>query len=181
MKSKKYSFYKIPVLLQKALIIFMLLLGLMVGFCADAAPISGFAGDVSVSSNPEPILTLVTPEGKVRLTLAQVEARPMVETTLAMRGFDVGSYQGVRLTDLLAAYHLADSARLRLVALDGYVISLTLEDLKVYPSVLATRFEGLPIDIAHKGPLMLLWPSLDNDKAAEWRWIWNLVEIGPKK
>jgi hypothetical protein len=160
-------------------LILSLIGGLPLADAALAASITPYAGVLSPANAQNAVITITTPTGKTTATLADIETLPLVETKIDITGFDTGMYQGVRLIDFLKKYHLDAIPVLRFGALDAYSISITPEDVKNNAVVLATRFNGAPLDPGNKGPIMLLWPDLAGDKATQGLWIWSISEVGP--
>ena len=88
------------------------------------------------------------------------------------------TYTGILMTDLSKYIGASASAKtIHMVALDDYAVDVTFEDIKKWPTLLATRTNGAYMDIESSGPTRIIFPnhsySVDpvifNDS-----WIWNL-------
>lgn len=80
------------------------------------------------------------------------------------------NWQGVTIDDLLAAAGLSEApAPYVLVECDGgYTTNLPAEDLAEGKGMIATRYEGQPLEAEHGGPARLLVPHLYFWKSAKW-------------
>jgi DMSO/TMAO reductase YedYZ molybdopterin-dependent catalytic subunit len=80
------------------------------------------------------------------------------------------NWQGVTIDDLLAAVGLSEPpAGYVLVECDGgYTTNLPAEDLVEGKAMIATRYEGQPLEAEHGGPARLLVPHLYFWKSAKW-------------
>jgi DMSO/TMAO reductase YedYZ molybdopterin-dependent catalytic subunit len=80
------------------------------------------------------------------------------------------NWQGVTIDDLLAACGLSEPpAPYVLAECDGgYTTNLPVEDLIEGKAMIATRYEGQPLEPEHGGPARLLVPHLYFWKSAKW-------------
>jgi DMSO/TMAO reductase YedYZ molybdopterin-dependent catalytic subunit len=80
------------------------------------------------------------------------------------------NWQGVTIDDLLAACGLSEPpAPYVLAECDGgYTTNLPVEDLIEGNAMIATRYEGQPLEPEHGGPARLLVPHLYFWKSAKW-------------
>jgi DMSO/TMAO reductase YedYZ molybdopterin-dependent catalytic subunit len=80
------------------------------------------------------------------------------------------NWQGVTIDDLLAACGLSEPpAPYVLAECDGgYTTNLPVEDLIEGKAMIATRYEGQPLEAEHGGPARLLVPHLYFWKSAKW-------------
>ena len=80
------------------------------------------------------------------------------------------NWQGVTIDDLLAASGLSEPpAPYVLAECDGgYTTNLPVEDLIEGKAMIATRYEGQPLEPEHGGPARLLVPHLYFWKSAKW-------------
>jgi hypothetical protein len=157
------------------------LLTATIGASARAADIEPLQGSLPVVAAAAPILTIKAGGRSIPLTLAAIERLPLKQSTLNT-GFGLsGTFQGVLLTDLMAAYGLTGAERLGIRAGDDYAISVKAAEIAASPGFLATRFDGKPITDPNKGPLLLLWPAQDEDllagRVAGTEWVWSVNEI----
>ncbi|WP_432720933.1 molybdopterin-dependent oxidoreductase [Jeongeupia wiesaeckerbachi] len=127
------------------------------------------------------VLQLGSGETQRALTLADLEALPHYKVTVSLIWGEQGTFQGIKLNDLLRRYGLSNSATLRFSAADRYTLDIGAADWRQRDPLIATRFEMRELTIRQKGPLRLLWPdetaSLESTRGM--LWIWNLVSIKP--
>lgn len=135
------------------------------------------AGSASV-----PVLSIATPEGTVKLSLADLEGLGMhrVET----RTFwpeDDGSYAGPLLSKVLERAGLDKAAFIRVRARDGFSQVIPRQDWERWPVILATQRDGKPMTARHKGPLRIIYPRNTapelEDAVYRLRWVWLVVSI----
>ncbi len=114
------------------------------------------------------------------LTLSDIEKLPMHQTMLRTPWGMNGAYQGVLLSDFLAAYKLDVKSELVITALDRYVSNITADKLRGR-AFLATRFSGKPIPQTARGPLILLWPDEEESVLklgmAPHSWVWSISQF----
>jgi len=78
-------------------------------------------------------------------------------------------FAGVATQDLLAEVRPRASARFALIkSYDGYTTSLPIDYLDEPDSLLATHWNGAPLERAHGGPVRLVVPALYFWKSAKW-------------
>lgn len=94
------------------------------------------------------------------------------------------TYAGVLMSDLMDAIGVASSAReAHMVALNDYEVVVTVEQLKKWPVLLATRADGQTISIEDGGPSRIIFPNhafpelTQNRFTYEPLWIWNLKTV----
>lgn len=151
-----------------------------------------WAADIEAVGKPLPtlankdkqVLTLTHAGMTYRLSLADIERLPLYQTRLTTQWGMSGTFQGVLMNDLLKAYKLTDAKRLSISALDNYDSTLTMREFQSSPGFLATRLDGKAIPLDNKGPLILLWPSKEQDalqgKATMTSWVWSISSIDAK-
>jgi hypothetical protein len=148
-----------------------------------AGTISRFEGLLAPAEDGK-LLDVHGPEGSRSLDRAELERFPLWQSTLKTAWGQSGTFQGVLLNDLLAAYQITGFTRLRISASDGYVIFVTPGEIAAATGLIATRLDGAPISVSDKGPLLLLWPEQESAAFAGGNalatWVWGLVEIGRK-
>lgn len=81
------------------------------------------------------------------------------------------TYQGVQVATLLAALAV-EGTHVRFIALDDYVVDLSSTELA--DGLLATREDGLPIDIPSGGPLRLVFVGDSSTARNTDMWIWSI-------
>lgn len=143
-----------------------------------AAEIIPLQGSLAPAMSKEVVLTLSSGDKSFALTLADIERLPVQQTTLKTPWGLSGTFQGVLVRDLMAAYQLKASKRIVLGALDNYVAGISKGELDGSPAFFATRFNGKPIALENRGPLILLWPGKDEaalqGKATASSWTWSI-------
>ncbi|MFC4456254.1 molybdopterin-dependent oxidoreductase [Deinococcus sonorensis] len=138
---------------------------------------------VAASADQTVLLTLRGPGGQRRYTRAQLEALPAVR----YRAFQPQlkqdfEYVGVPLRDLAALVGLTGQP-LQLQASDNFSTTIQPNDYQDHPVMLAYQADGHPIDIQQKGPLLAVFPNLDEparfpNPVYGSRWAWYVERIG---
>lgn len=135
----------------------------------------------AVAGKDKPLLTLTHAGLTHRLSLADLERLPMYQTRLTTQWGMSGMFQGVLMSDLLKTYRMTDAKRLSISALDNYDSTLAMREFQTSAGFLATRLDGKPIPPDNKGPLILLWPSREEDalqgRATMSSWVWSISSI----
>jgi len=152
-----------------------------------AAMTAGVASDAS-AANSRTILTVTgsvgadasANEGKTkveydRAALKAVGASTLETTTPWTKG--VVRFEGVAMKDLLE--HLgAEGETLNATALNGYSISVPMDELFEYPVLLAYEMDGKAMSVRDKGPLWLIYPRDQFDRFMSeehnYKWIWQI-------
>ena len=147
-----------------------------------AAEIMPLNSELSPAQNLQAILAIHTNGKSTKLTLADIERLPMKKTSLQTKWGMSGTFQGVLLSDLMAAYHFdKDAKRFVFGTTDSYVAGLSREEIYGSPAFLATRLDGRAIPMNDKGPLILLWPSkaeaVLQGRALASSWVWSVTSI----
>jgi DMSO/TMAO reductase YedYZ molybdopterin-dependent catalytic subunit len=79
------------------------------------------------------------------------------------------TWEGVTIDDVFAAANITPpSAYLLARSYDGYETNLPVADLVGGKAMIATRFDGMPLEAEHGGPARLLVPHLYFWKSAKW-------------
>ena len=79
------------------------------------------------------------------------------------------SWEGVRIDDLFTAASITPPSEYLLArSFDGYETNLPVADLRGDLAMIATRFDGKPLEAEHGGPARLLVPHLYFWKSAKW-------------
>jgi hypothetical protein len=139
---------------------------------------------IAVSRSTEPVLTVMTPGGPRRFSLADLEGTGLYQvTTSTFWPNNDGTYEGPLLSNVLKRSGLADAAAVRISALDGFSQVMPQKDWRQWPVLLATRRDGQPLSISNKGPLRVIYPrdmapELD-DSMYRLRWVWLVNSIEP--
>lgn len=131
-----------------------------------------------------PLLTLETPQGEAQQTfnLQQIESAGLVQVSLDLRWKkESGTYQGVRLRDFLRMVGADKQPSLRFHGHDGYSVDIPQADWQNEDVIIATRFQGQPLNLRNKGPLRVIYPIpvAETYRRPEgiFRWIWMVDAI----
>ncbi len=69
----------------------------------------------------------------------------------------MATFQGVRLSAVVE--HLgATGETVQFIALDDYTVTIPVSDFDAYEPILATRRDGVPMQIRNKGPIWVIYP-----------------------
>lgn len=103
-----------------------------------------------------------TKDGAAEFDMEALEALPKTEVKTA-NPWEKGavSYQGVRLSDLLATVKASGETAV-FAALNDYASDIPVADLKKYTIILAYKREGEYMSVRDKGPLWVIFPFTDN-------------------
>jgi len=118
----------------------------------------------------------------VTLDLAQLDAMPQVECTVNDRkaeGRDA-TFRGVLVADLLTEIGAQPETTVHTAALNDYAVDLPVSDIRDLPVLLATRFDGQPMSVAHYGPIRVIYPTTGYDldpTVYDPRRIWQLSTV----
>lgn len=137
---------------------------------------------LAIAPAAEPVLTVTTPTGKKRFSLADLEAMGLYRvTTRTFWPNDDGTYEGPLLSEVLKRAGLHDAAAVRIGALDGFSQILPRRDWRTWPILLATRRDGQPLTLRHKGPIRVVYPRDMapelSDTVYRLRWVWLVESI----
>ena len=93
---------------------------------------------------------------------ADLESFPTyrVETTTPWRE-EPAVFEGILLTDLLAAHGLLDAPSIRVTAENDFTTVITREVWEAAPILVATRVDGRPHSRRDRGPIQFVVPSED--------------------
>ena len=122
--------------------------------------------------------------GELTFDLATIEQLGLIEYTVndPWRKETV-TYAGVLLSDLLKYAGTSSTAKtVEIVALDDYQEELTLENIRKWPILLATRSDGDGMSVADGGPTRVIFPihAYDIDSTYESQWVWSVKTISVK-
>lgn len=85
------------------------------------------------------------------------------------------------LTDAVGPDQALQGTRLKMTALDGYVVQVPASDAWEHAPILAREANGRMLSIRDRGPLWLVYPrdtlSFPTNRYLDERWIWQLTEI----
>lgn len=102
-------------------------------------------------------LVLVNKGIRVNITTTDLENMPSLEIKTATNFTPESVFTGVRLKDLLEAYHVS-SGSIRVFALDDYSYTLPVAELLKYNVILAYKRDNNYIDISEMGPYVVIYP-----------------------
>ena len=93
-------------------------------------------------------------------------------------------FRGVLMSDLLDLWKVdKDATQLEMVALNDYKIAVPISDLRKYPVIFAVQQDGSYMDVAKRGPAMLVYPydnfQFERPKYDDY-WIWQIKSIVAK-
>jgi hypothetical protein len=138
----------------------------------------------SPTAQAEILLSLKTEEQTLDLTREQLEALPQQRVLTSTAWTDgVKDFQGPLMRDVLALLvkPIAEGAVLRLIALNEYEVSVSVDDYRQWDVVLAHHMDGKPLTRLDKGPLWVVYPRDQNpelqDSRVDHRWAWMLRTI----
>lgn len=137
---------------------------------------------IQASSSTSPLLTLVGPREKIRLSLSELENLGMHEVkTSTFWPDDDGIYAGPLFIDVLKRAGLDGAEAVRIRARDGFSQVLPRRDWEKWPILLATRRDGKPLSVREKGPMRIIYPRDMSpelsDTVYRLRWIWLIDSI----
>lgn len=126
-------------------------------------------------------LALTNADGVARFDREMLEGlglRTMRTSTAWTAG--ISEFQGVLIRDLLAAVG-AEGHLVIATALNDYQISVSLNELRSFPVMLALKMDGQYLTMRDKGPIWIVYPrdqyvQFQNSEADK-RWIWQLAKI----
>jgi hypothetical protein len=97
------------------------------------------------------------------------------------QGAEPRAFEGPRLSHVLsAAGH--EGAGARLTAFDGYQAEVSAEMIASHEPILALRADGQPMSVGGLGPVMLVWPRLNQSALSGMNddlWPWGVFAITP--
>jgi len=117
------------------------------------------------------------PKGLV-LDMAALEALPLVSVRIddPWEKRKV-TYRGVMMNELMRAIDPAGATKMRITALDDYVVTVQMKDLMSGEVLLATTAEGKRMAVADGGPTrLILLPKSVVGKSTD-MWIWSISEM----
>lgn len=157
---------------------------------AEIAPAGLSVGDQIPTPTGDVILTIGGAIGQtnvgqsLKFDMATLEQLGLVEYTISdpWQNHEDVSYTGVLMSDLLEYAGISDGAtNVHMIALDDYAVDVTVEDMKKWPVLLATRTDGEYMDVESSGPTRIVFPFHSNPEIDEDTYkvlmIWNLRDI----
>ncbi len=149
-----------------------------------------FAGAEPVKIDHQPLdlnraeLVVVGTRGAVSYAPEELELLGFRRLTTVTPWRDApAAFDGVLLSDLLAANGLSDVSAINVVAENDYTITLPSEVWKRWPILVATRVNGRPHTRRQRGPIQFILPMSDHAEAGateqEAYWVWMAARIEP--
>jgi len=129
-------------------------------------------------------LVIVGSNGETSYTAAELEGigAHRMETITPWRE-QVTSFDGVLLTDLLAAHGIDGASGIRVTAENGYATEMEAEVWQRFPILLATRVNGKPHSRRSRGPIQFVLPMSDSPEIGDRNmgkyWVWMAARIEP--
>lgn len=111
---------------------------------------------------------------------AALKALPQATINANAEGWPAGvTARGPLVRDVLTAAGVPASASVSFVALDGYAVALSQEELRAQDWILATEIDGAPIGIGGRGPAWLMHDTGSGAVSAsdEAKWVWSVYLI----
>lgn len=103
-----------------------------------------------------------------------------ISTTIFVLNDGEHKVKGVLMRDLVK-YSGGTGEVVKLIALDGYEMSVPMTDFVKYDAVVATEIDGKPLSIRDHGPAWLIYPVSEhpelNDTVYESRAVWQIKSI----
>lgn len=129
-------------------------------------------------------LVVIGPDGESRYRPAELELLPTyrLETVTPWRERPA-VFEGVLLSDLLAANGLAEVEAIRVTAENDYAVEIARPIWTDRPLLIATRVDGRAHSRRARGPLQFVFPMSDDpalgDQSFEANWVWMAARIEP--
>lgn len=128
--------------------------------------IRGLVGRTNVDSHIEMDRPMLEAVGLVEYTVED----PFTE--------EITTYEGVLMSDLLTLWGVDDSAKqLDVDALNDYQVNIPIEILRDFPTILALKVNGEVMDVATRGPSMLVLPYGEYEferPLSDTYWVWQV-------
>jgi hypothetical protein len=138
------------------------------------------ASTLAARSVPTIVLTgALNQQAPTQITVAELERLPQTElTTFDPYREAQATYQGVLLSDLVAAYGTAATQVLLLKAIDEYLVEFHRQEWTERQLLLALRMDGHLLSLRDKGPFKVVMPMAENDNRHYTpKWIWMVTSI----
>ena len=146
------------------------------------------AGDPIPAPTDETVLTVMGDIGmsnvddRIEMDLATLESLQQVEYTVTdpFEQREI-TYRGVLMTDLFDLWQInPDATTLDVVALNDYQVSVPLQEMYEFPVVFAFMADGEYMEVAYRGPAMLVYPYDDmrfDPSVYNNYWVWQIKSI----
>lgn len=150
------------------------------------APVLAQADPVSVTLDPirhsTAALTVAGPAGEVTYNPSELEALGAARlTTVTPWRETEATFDGVLLTDVLAANGLSEVDAIRVVAENDYAVVITSDVWKRWPILVATRVDGAAHSRRNRGPIQFVQSMSEHVQAGSeehiQNWVWMAARI----
>ncbi|MBC7949206.1 MAG: hypothetical protein H7Y42_15075 [Chitinophagaceae bacterium] len=146
------------------------------------------AGDTLPAPTGDVILTVTGKVGitnvddTIQMDIAMIEAAGQFEYEVTDPFESVDRvYGGPLMSDLLALWQVPDDAtQIEITALDDYVVTVSIKDLRDYPVLFALQQDGEYMPVATRGPAMLVFPYNNfefEEQIYNDFWAWQIKSI----
>ncbi len=148
--------------------------------------LSAHAGPVKIDHQPIQLqraqLVIAGPSGEMAYSPADLEGLGFRRlTTITPWRETPAAFDGVLLTDLLAANGLGDVAAISVIAENDYRVDIPAAVWKRWPILVATRVNGRPHTRRQRGPIQFILPMSDDKTAGleehHSNWVWMAARI----
>ena len=122
-------------------------------------------------------------KNELRLDLAALEKMGLIRYTIKSRYYpDPVTFEGVLGSAFLDVVGVPKGAtKMRMRALNDYVATVPIADLRRWPVMFALKMNGKYMSVRDKGPVWVVYPAHIDEKLGgpthRGKWIWQLVEI----
>ncbi len=147
---------------------------------------SAIAGPVSIDHQTIPLnraeLVVSGPRGDKSYSPADLEAIAFKRLTTVTPWRDQpAAFDGVLLSDLLAANGLQDVPAINVIAENDYAVVIPAEVWKRWPVLIATRVNGKAHTRRQRGPIQFVLPMSDDAASGalkyQQNWVWMAARI----
>lgn len=148
--------------------------------------VAALAGPVSIDHQPIPLaraqLVVAGPDGDVVYTPSELEMLGFKRlTTVTPWRSAPTAFDGVLLTDILAANGLEDATAIQVIAENDYMVRITSDVWERWPILVATRVNGRAHSRRQRGPIQFILPMSDDNEAGQEEyhnnWVWMAARI----
>lgn len=120
--------------------------------------------------------------GLARVSIAQIEALGLVEVEVFNPDERrVANYQGVWLSDFVAAFGTGDTRSVEMTAIDFYQASFQQQEWLGLRILLATQEDGRHLEVDRKGPMRVIFADYNAEERVYQetigKWIWMINKI----
>lgn len=136
------------------------------------------------AASAETLLTIKTAQQTLDISREQIEALPQrhVHTSTAWTD-GVKDFEGPLMRDVMALLDtpVAETASLKLIALNEYEVEVSMKDYLQWDAILAHHMDGTALTRTDHGPLWIVYPRDEvpalQESRVDYRWAWMLRNI----